>query len=116
MIILTFLINLFKILQIAVKKCLKGIYKEVNNAIKYGRETLILDIVIDSFKSKEIEIETERVKRKSGEIHLMRVRLQSRTRGVEVAVDKIVMVKKRVEVSLSHKKRQRGLSIMIVGN
>lgn len=45
------------------------IQKKVKNAIEYGRDTLTLEIVIDSLKSKEMELRSER---KYGEIHMMR--------------------------------------------
>lgn len=35
-------------------------YKEVKDAIKYGRDTLTPDIVIDSLRSKELELKSER--------------------------------------------------------
>ncbi|KAL2487396.1 Uncharacterized protein Adt_32152 [Abeliophyllum distichum] len=53
-------------------------YKEVKNVIKYGRETLTPDIVIDSLKSKERELKFEKNERKNGEIHFVRGRPQSR--------------------------------------
>lgn len=61
MTLLTFLINLFKSLQIAVKRSLKSIYK-VKNAIRYERETFTLDIVIDFLKSKERKIKLRELK------------------------------------------------------
>lgn len=61
MTLLTFLINLFKSLQIAVKRSLKSIYK-VKNAIRYERETFTLDIVIDFLKSKERKIRLRELK------------------------------------------------------
>ena len=48
-------------------------YKEVKNAIKYGRDTLTHEIVIDSLRSKEIELKHES-ERKFGEVHVMRAR------------------------------------------
>lgn len=35
-------------------------YKEVKSAIKYGRDSLALDIVLDSLQSKELEMKTEK--------------------------------------------------------
>lgn len=35
-------------------------YKEVKAVIKYGRDTLIPDIVINSLRSKELEFKTEK--------------------------------------------------------
>lgn len=61
MTLLTFLINLFKSLQIAVKRSLKSIYK-VKNAIRYERETFTLDIVFDFLKSKERKIRLRELK------------------------------------------------------
>lgn len=61
MTLLTFLINLFKSLQIVVKRSLKSIYK-VKNAIRYERETFTLDIVIDFLKSKERKIKLRELK------------------------------------------------------
>lgn len=61
MTLLTFLINLFKSLQIVVKRSLKSIYK-VKNAIRYERETFTLDIVIDFLKSKERKIRLRELK------------------------------------------------------
>ncbi|KAL2471748.1 Uncharacterized protein Adt_39884 [Abeliophyllum distichum] len=52
-------------------------FKEVKNAIKYGRETLTPDIVIDSLKSEEIELKFEKNERKNGEVHFVRGRSQS---------------------------------------
>ncbi|KAL2526103.1 Uncharacterized protein Adt_11157 [Abeliophyllum distichum] len=52
-------------------------FKEVKNAIKYGRETLTPDIVIDSLKSKERELRFEKNERKNGEIYFVRGRRQS---------------------------------------
>ncbi|KAL2534001.1 DNA polymerase zeta catalytic subunit-like [Abeliophyllum distichum] len=54
------------------------IYKEVKNAIKYGRDTLTPEIVIDSLRSKEMEMKAEKHDKKSGEIHMMRSRTQFR--------------------------------------
>lgn len=61
MTLLTFLINLFKSLQIVVKRSLKSIYK-VKNAIRYERETFTLDIVFDFLKSKERKIRLRELK------------------------------------------------------
>lgn len=66
-----FLANLYKIINCneKVSKACKAIillnsmlttYKEVKNAINYGREMLIPKIVIDFFRSKEIKIKTEK--------------------------------------------------------
>ncbi|KAL2471752.1 Retrovirus-related Pol polyprotein from transposon TNT 1-94 [Abeliophyllum distichum] len=52
-------------------------FKEVKNAIKYGRETLTPDIVIDSLKSKKRELKFEKNERKKGEVHFVRGRSQS---------------------------------------
>ena len=51
------------------------IYKEVKNAIKYGRDTLTLEIVIDSLRSKEMELKHEK---RHGELHMIRGRSQSK--------------------------------------
>ena len=51
------------------------IYKDVENVIKYGRDTLTLEIVIDSFRSKEMELKSEK---KYGEVHMMSGRPQFR--------------------------------------
>lgn len=53
---------------------ISDIYKKVKNAIKYGRETLTLDVIIDSLKSKERKMKAERNARKIGNIHQMRGR------------------------------------------
>lgn len=46
-------------------------YKEVKNAIKYSRDTLTPEIVINSLRSKEFELRSER---KYGEVHMIRGR------------------------------------------
>jgi len=51
------------------------IYKEVKNVIKYGRDTLTLEIVIDSLRSKEMELKHEK---RHGEVHMMIGRSQSK--------------------------------------
>lgn len=50
-------------------------YKEVKNAIKYGRDTLTPEIVIDSLRSKDMKLKSEK---RYGEVHLMRGRSQIR--------------------------------------
>jgi len=50
-------------------------YKEVKNVIKYGKHTLTPKIIIDSLRSKEIELKHES-ERNYGEIHMMRGRSQ----------------------------------------
>lgn len=55
-------------------------YRDVKNAIKYGRDTLTPEIVINSLRSKDMEMRAERVERKNGEVHMMRGRSQSMTR------------------------------------
>lgn len=52
-------------------------YRDVKNVIKYGRDTLTPKIVIDSIKSKEMEIKAEK-EDKSGELHMMRSRSLSK--------------------------------------
>lgn len=47
-------------------------YREVKNAIKYGRNTLTPEIVIDSLRSKEIEIKAEKEDKRNDELHIMR--------------------------------------------
>ena len=51
-------------------------YREVKNAIKYGRDTLTPEIVIDSFRSKEMEIKAEKEDKRSDELHMMRSRMK----------------------------------------
>lgn len=53
-------------------------YKEVKNAIKYSRDTLTPEIVIDSLRSKEVEIRAEKYDKKNVEIHMMWGRTQFR--------------------------------------
>lgn len=53
-------------------------YKEVKNMIKYGKDTLTPEIVIDSLESKEMEIKAKRHDKKSSEIHMMWGRTQFR--------------------------------------
>ncbi|KAL2474843.1 Retrovirus-related Pol polyprotein from transposon TNT 1-94 [Abeliophyllum distichum] len=57
------------------------IYKEVKNAIRYGRDTLTPEIVIDSHRSKEMDVKVEKDDKKSGNIHMMRGRTQFRQTG-----------------------------------
>lgn len=39
---------------------LPEIYKEIKNAIKYGRDSLTLDTVIDALRSKNLELKSEK--------------------------------------------------------
>ena len=50
-------------------------YKEIKNVIKYGRDTLTPEIIIDSLRSKEMELKSEK---RHGEVHMIRGRSQSR--------------------------------------
>lgn len=51
-------------------------YRELKNTIKYGRNTLTLEIVKDSLRSKEIEIKAEKEDKKSGKLHMMRSKMK----------------------------------------
>ncbi|CAA2996849.1 Hypothetical predicted protein [Olea europaea subsp. europaea] len=42
-------------------------YKDVKNAIKYGRETLIIDVIINALRNKELELKFEKRESVSGE-------------------------------------------------
>ncbi|XP_022894035.1 uncharacterized protein LOC111408520 [Olea europaea var. sylvestris] len=53
-------------------------YKEVKSAIKYGKDTLTPEIVIDFFRSKEMEIRAEKYDNMSSELHMIRGRTQFR--------------------------------------
>lgn len=46
------------------------IYEEVKNAIKYRMDTLMLEIVIDSLRIKEMKIKTEKHDKKNGKIDM----------------------------------------------
>lgn len=61
---------------IILLNAIPDIYREVKNAIKYGRDILTPEIVVDSLRSKEMEMRAEKHDRKSGEIHMMRGRTQ----------------------------------------
>ena len=66
---------------IILLNAIPDMYKDVKNAIMYGRDTLTPDIVVESLKIKEKEIKAERNDRRSGEVHYVRGR--SQTRGSE---------------------------------
>lgn len=51
-------------------------YKEVKNAIKYGRDTLTPEIVVDSLRSKEMKIKAEKEDKRNGELHMMMSRMK----------------------------------------
>jgi hypothetical protein len=51
-------------------------YRKVKNAIKYGRDTLTSEIVIDSLRNKEMEMKVEKEDERSGELHMMRSRMK----------------------------------------
>lgn len=53
-------------------------YKEVKNAIEYGRNILTPEIVINSLRIKEMEIRAEKYDKKSSGIHMMKGRTQFR--------------------------------------
>lgn len=55
--------------DIILLNAIPNTYREVKNAIKYGRDTLMSEIVVDSFRSKEMEIRAEKHDRKNGEIY-----------------------------------------------
>lgn len=44
-------------------------YKGVINTIKYDRDTLTLQSIIDSLRSKERELKVERLEKIGGEVH-----------------------------------------------
>lgn len=51
-------------------KCCPDSCREVKNAIKSSRNTLIPEIVIAALRSKKIEIKGERENKRSGKIHM----------------------------------------------
>lgn len=69
--------------EIVIEKCktiillnvIPNTYKVAKNASKYGRDILTHEIVIDSLRSKEMELKSER---KHGQVHTLRGRSQSR--------------------------------------
>lgn len=62
-------------------------YREVKNAIKYGRDTLTPEIDIDSIKSKEMEIKAEKEDKMNGELHSMRSRMKFKQMNLGRAQD-----------------------------
>lgn len=46
-------------------------YKEVKNVIKYGRDILASEIVIDSFRCKWMKIKVEKHDKKDGETRMI---------------------------------------------
>lgn len=62
-------------------------YREFKNAIKYGRDTSTSEIVIDSLRSKEIEIKVEKENKRSGELHIMRSRMKFKQMNLGRAQD-----------------------------
>ena len=47
-------------LAVILLNSLLDIYREVKASIKYGRDSLIMNIVLDALKSKDLEIKKER--------------------------------------------------------
>lgn len=49
---------------------------EVKNIIKYDRDALKPELVIDSLRSKEMELKAEKDEETSGEVHMIRSRVK----------------------------------------
>lgn len=68
-------------------------YKEVKNAIKYGMETFILDITIDSLENKETKMKAAKKREKYERFTKWGVDL-----FLEVVKGKTVVARRRIEV------------------
>lgn len=85
-------------------------YKEVKNAIKYGREILTSNIVIYSLKLRKGKWKLKEMSEKHERFPKWEVEL-----SLEVEKSKKMLARKRWEVDLRHRERLRGENVLSCG-
>ncbi|CAH9139773.1 unnamed protein product [Cuscuta epithymum] len=70
---------------IALLNAIPDSYSDVKSAIKYGRDNITLDIVVNGLKSKELDLKQSRGSKNSGEVMHVRGRPQNRSHNKNYA-------------------------------
>ncbi|KAL0345393.1 UNVERIFIED_CONTAM: hypothetical protein Sradi_4370600 [Sesamum radiatum] len=85
-------------------------YSDVKAAIKYGRDNVSLDTVINGLKSKEMDIKTNKTNQSSSEVNFVRGRTKNRNPDYKYRKGGRVEVEARVDLSLGVE--MRGLEMI----